>query len=108
MFAAVISWRLRDGCCNFLQGRAKCAGTVVRWIPIALKITHRKMALDPKITMQHFGTLLLCQNHLAEVVRSKPRRPVYRGKRHIPPFLGLFGPIRVPYFKGLNCWFNPL
>ena len=28
---------------------------------------------------------------------------VYRGKRHIPPILGLFGPIRVPYPKGLNC-----
>ena len=32
-------------------------------------------------------------NHLAEVVRSKPGRPVYRGKLHIPPhfwaFLGL-------------------
>ena len=33
---------------------------------------------------------------------------VYRGKRHIPPHFGLFGPIRVPYPKGLNCWFNPL
>ena len=28
---------------------------------------------------------------------------VYRGKRHISPILGLFGPIRVPYPKGLNC-----
>ena len=28
---------------------------------------------------------------------------VYRGKRHIPPHFGLFGPIRVPYPKGLNC-----
>ena len=28
---------------------------------------------------------------------------VYRGKRHIPPQFGLFGPIRVPYPKGLNC-----
>ena len=28
---------------------------------------------------------------------------VYRGKRHIPPILGLFGPIRVPYSKELNC-----
>ena len=33
---------------------------------------------------------------------------VCRGKRHIPPHFGLFGPIRVPYPKGLNCWFNPL
>ena len=33
---------------------------------------------------------------------------VCRGKRHILPILGLFGPIRVPYPKGLNCWFNPL
>ena len=36
------------------------------------------------------------RNHLAEVVRSKPGRQagrragVYRGKRHIPPILGLF------------------
>ena len=28
---------------------------------------------------------------------------VYRGKRHIALILGLFGPIRVPYPKGLNC-----
>ena len=28
---------------------------------------------------------------------------VHRGKRHIPPNLGLFGPIHVPYPKGLNC-----
>ena len=33
---------------------------------------------------------------------------VFRGKRHIPPILGLFGPIHVPYPKGLNCWSNPL
>ena len=33
---------------------------------------------------------------------------VYRGKRHIPPHFGHFGPIRVPYPKGLNCSFNPL
>ena len=25
-----------------------------------------------------------------------------------PPILGLFGPIRLPYAKGLHCWFNPL
>ena len=31
---------------------------------------------------------LECRNHVAEVVRSKP---------------GLFGPICVPYPKGLNC-----
>ena len=28
---------------------------------------------------------------------------VYRGKRHIPPHFGLFGAVRVPYPKGLNC-----
>ena len=28
---------------------------------------------------------------------------VYGGKCHIPPHFGLFGPIRVPYPKGLNC-----
>ena len=33
---------------------------------------------------------------------------VYRGKRHIPPHFGHFVAIRVPYPKGLNCWFNPL
>ena len=33
---------------------------------------------------------------------------VYRGKRHTHPILGLFGPIRVPYPKGLNCQFTPL
>ena len=27
---------------------------------------------------------------------------VYRGKHHIPPHFGFFGPIRVPYPKGLN------
>ena len=27
---------------------------------------------------------------------------VYRGKRHIPPHFGHFGPIRVPYPKGLS------
>ena len=46
------------------------------------------------------------QNHLAEVVRSKPGRRIY-GKTPHTPILGLFGPIRVPYPKGLNCWFNP-
>ena len=49
-----------------------------------------------------------CKNHLAEVVRSKPGRPVYVGKRHIPPLLGLFGPMHVSYLKGLDCLFNPL
>ena len=34
--------------------------------------------------------------------RARPP-PRDRGKRHIPPILGLFGPIRVPYPKGLNC-----
>ena len=29
-------------------------------------------------------------NHLAEVVRSKPDRPVDMGKRHIPPHFGPF------------------
>ena len=28
---------------------------------------------------------------------------IYRGKRHIPPILGYFRPICVPYPKGLNC-----
>ena len=28
---------------------------------------------------------------------------IYRGKRHIPPRFGLFGPIGVPYPKVLNC-----
>ena len=51
------------------------------------------------------GCLVTLENHLAEVVRSKPGRPTYRGKNHIPP---LFGPIGVPYLKGLNCLFTPL
>ena len=25
-----------------------------------------------------------------------------------PHFFGFLGPIRVPYLKGLNCWYNPL
>ena len=33
---------------------------------------------------------------------------VYRGKRHIPRILGLFGPIRVPYPEELNYYFKPL
>ena len=33
---------------------------------------------------------------------------VYRGKHHIPPILGHFGLIRIPYPKGLNCSFDPL
>ena len=28
---------------------------------------------------------------------------VSKGKGHIPPLLGLFGAIRVPYPKGLKC-----
>ena len=28
---------------------------------------------------------------------------VCRGKHHMTPILGPFGPIRVPYPKGLNC-----
>ena len=36
-------------------------------------------------------------------------RQAYRGENATyPPSLGLFGAIRVPYPKGLNCWFNPL
>ena len=54
------------------------------------------------------GCLVAPENHLAEVVRSKPRKPVYRANRHIPTLLGLFGDIRVPYLKGLNCLFHPL
>ena len=42
-------------------------------------------------------------NHLAEVVRSKPGRPAYRGKRHSPP---LFQAHVRPYLKGLNSLFN--
>ena len=42
---------------------------------------------------------------LADVVRSKPGRPAFWGKRHIPPLLG---PLRVPYLKGMTCLFSPL
>ena len=55
-------------------------------------------------TWPFLGWHALAENHLAQVVRSKPDKPAY-GKRHIPP---LFGPIRVPYLKGLNCLFNGL
>ena len=34
---------------------------------------------------------------------DQSRVGVYRGKRHVPPSSGLFGPICVPYPKGLNC-----
>ena len=36
---------------------------------------------------------------------DQSRAGVYRGKRHISPHFGAF---RVPYPRGLNCWFNPL
>ena len=39
-----------------------------------------------------FSTTSYQINHPADVGRSKPGRPAYGGKRHIPP---LFGPIRV-------------
>ena len=42
-------------------------------------------------------------NHLAEVVRSKPGRRIYGENATYPPHFGLFGPIHVPYPKGLNC-----
>ena len=38
-------------------------------------------------------------NHLAEAVRSKPGRPVYRGKRHITPHFGPF----CAYSRTLPC-----
>ena len=34
---------------------------------------------------------------------DQSRAGVYRGKRRIPPILGHFGPIRIPYPKGLDC-----
>ena len=49
--------------------------------------------------LQRGGVVILksgTDNHLAEFVRSKPGRPGYMGKRHMPPpppfwaFLGLF------------------
>ena len=52
-------------------------------------IAHETFLASSKITSQR----LLDQSQAA----------VYRGKRHIPPILGLFGPICVPYPKGLNC-----
>ena len=66
------------------------------------------LVLGSKMESNDVATKTDEQNHLAEVVRSKPRRPVYRGKRHVPALLGLFGAIRVPYLKGLNRLFDPL
>ena len=52
------------------------------------RIQHRKITSQRLLDQSHAG--------------------VYRGKRHIPPLLGLFGAIHVPYPKGLNRLFNPL
>ena len=39
---------------------------------------------------------------------DQSKAAVCRGNATYPPILGFFGPIHVPYPKGLNCWFNPL
>ena len=39
----------------------------------------------------------------AQRLLDQSQAGVYRGKRHIPPHFGLFGPIRVPYPKGSSC-----
>ena len=44
------------------------------------------------------------ENHLVEVVRSKPSTCIQVKAPHTPsPHFGLFGPICVPYPKGLIC-----
>ena len=47
-------------------------------------------------------------NHLAEVVGSKPRRPVYRGKYHIPPLLGPFWVYSRTLPQGVELLVEPL
>ena len=69
----------------------------------ASPINPRPWVLQKSQNCYGVGFLVTLENHLAEVFRSKPRRPVYRRKRHVSCFLGLFGPIRAPYLKGLNC-----
>ena len=54
------------------------------------------------------GCLVARENHLAEVVRSKPTRPEIWGNTTYPRILGFLKPIRVPYPNRLDCWFNPL
>ena len=72
---------------------------------MAFSVCTNCLSSFPPCTGQKWKIL---QNHIAEVIRSKPRRRVYRGKRHIPPlFLGLFGAIDVSYPKGLNRLFTP-
>ena len=48
------------------------------------------------------------KNHLAEVVRSKPRRPVCRGKRHIPPHFRDFWAYSRTLPQGVELLVQPL
>ena len=50
-----------------------------------------------------WGTVTCSTQITSQRLLDQSQAGVYRGKHHIPPILGLFGPIRVPYPKGLNC-----
>ena len=54
----------------------------------------RTIGAESKITLQR----------LLDQSKAGP----YMGEMPLTPLLGLFGAIRVPYPKGLNCWFTPL
>ena len=47
------------------------------------------LPMRTKPFLRWVGCSVAPENHLAEVVGSKPGRPAHRGKRHITPFLGL-------------------
>ena len=55
-------------------------------------------------TNKQFSTLYRSKMEItSQRLLDQSQAGVYRGKRHIPPHFGLFGAIRVPYPKGLNC-----
>ena len=53
-----------------------------------------------RVTIPRFGIQMQITS---QRLLDQSQAGVYRGKRHIPPILGLFGPIHVPYPKGFNC-----
>ena len=60
---------------------------------------------SPTLTPCFFASFYLIRTNeiISQRWLDQSQAGVYRGKRHILPILGLFGPIRVPYPKGLNC-----
>ena len=62
----------------------------------------------PQQANELYGTGEVARHHALTKITSQrlldqSQAGVYRGKRHIPPHFGFFGPIGVPYPKGLNC-----